>query len=398
MSAPILVNHSARAANVSPTPSSFADSLQLCISKTCSNLPQLASQPASWAFDKKGNYAAWNEGFFEIGNWTSSFFTGMAVLAYLHTGDRDILARLEPLNSLYEQKVAGDHASETMHDLGFLYSLYSVALYQVTGEERHRQSGLRAAELLANRFVPEGNYIRAWGRMDENDSDYVGLAIIDCLMNMPLLYWASEESKDERFREIAIRHTDTTLKHFIREDFSVFHAYRFDPVTGVPVGGDNYCGRHVDSQWARGTAWAMYGFALAYRHTTDIRFLKASLDVTQNFISNLDDEIIPVWDFRLEAGDTPLRDSSAAAVAICAIQELEAIDQSSPQISSIKHLLLDRLCSSDYLDTNPQCHGILKHGEVGDGIGKARSAYTSWRDYYFMEALAREAGIPVTWW
>lgn len=398
MSAPILVNHSARAANVSPTPSSFADSLQLCISKTRSNLPQLASQPASWAFDKKGNYAAWNEGFFEIGNWTSSFFTGMAVLAYLHTGDRGILAKLEPLNSLYEQKVAGDHASETMHDLGFLYSLYSVALYQVTGEARHRQSGLRAAELLADRFIPKGNYIRAWGRMNEIDSDYAGLAIIDCLMNMPLLYWASEESKDQRFREIAIRHTDTTLKHFVREDHSVFHAYRFDPVTGEPVGGDNYCGRNVDSQWARGTAWAMYGFALAYRHTADIRFLKASLDVTQNFISNLDGEIVPVWDFRLEAGDTPLRDSSAAAVAICAIQELEAIDQSSPQISRIKHLLLHRLCSDDYLDTNLQCHGILKHGEVGDGVGKARTAYTSWGDYYFMEALAREAGITVTWW
>src|SRR6187549_690649 len=98
--------------------------------------------------------------------------------------------------------------------------------------------------------------------MDEESTDYAGLAIIDCMMNLSLLYWASEETGDPRFKEIAIRHSDTTLENFIRGDDSVYHSYRFDPLTGAPACGDNYCGRSIESHWARGTTWAMYGFAL----------------------------------------------------------------------------------------------------------------------------------------
>jgi unsaturated chondroitin disaccharide hydrolase len=375
----------------------IAESLDLAISKTRRNLPALAAEPASWAFDRDGNYENMDEGFFDIGNWTTSFFTGMAAIAYLQTGDDDFIDGMEPLDPYYRAKL-GERVAETMHDLGFLYSLYSVALHKVTGEARHREVGLRAAEVLASRYVPEGRYIRAWGRMDEPDTDYAGLAIIDCLMNMPLLYWASEETGETRFREIALKHTDTTLKHFVREDDSVFHAFRFHAETGEPSGGDNYCGRAVDSHWARGTTWAMYGFALAYRHTSDIRYLDAALRLTRKFISLLDDELVPVWDFRLKPGESPLRDSSAAAVAACAIQELEALDQATPEFTSVKMRLLEKLCSPKYLDTLPGRHGILKHGQVGDGVGKAQKVYTSWGDYYFMEALARETGLEVNWW
>lgn len=233
--------------------------------------------------------------------------------------------------------------------------------------------------------------------MDETGSDYAGLAIIDCMMNLPLLYWASEESGDPQFRDIAVRHSDTTLKAFIREDDSVYHAFRFDQ-DGQPADGENYCGRGVDSHWARGTAWAMYGFALGYRHTGDERYLEASLRVSRKFISLLDDEVVPVWDFRLPAGEHSLRDSSAAAIAACAIQELESLGKAEPAMTRAKKALLERLLSPDYLDENPVCRGVLKQSEVGDGVGKARSAYTSWGDYYFMEALGRELGISVTWW
>lgn len=375
----------------------IVESLELAIAKTRRNLPVLAANPASWAFDTGGNYQNMDEGFFDIGNWTTSFFTGMGVLAYLQTGNDELLGELEPLDSFFLTKV-GKHANNTMHDLGFLYSLYSVALYKVTGDPRHRESGLRAADVLASRYVPEGRYIRAWGRMDELDTDYAGLAIIDCLMNMPLLYWASEESGDARYREIALRHTDTTLKHFVREDDSVFHAFRFHPKTGEPIGGDNYCGRSVDSHWARGTTWAMYGFALAYRHTSDIRYLDAALRLTSRFISLLDEECVPVWDFRLGPDESPLRDSSAAAIAVCAIQELEALDQATQEYTAVKHQLLEKLCSPAYLDTTPGRQGILKHGQVGEGVGKAQKVYTSWGDYYFMEALSREVGLEVNWW
>jgi len=378
------------------SPSAQADALDVCIAKIRSNIRLLADKPTTWALAINGDYAAWNEGFYEIGNWTTSFFTGMAVIAYKQTGDRSFLEETTRLEPFYESKV-GEHSADTMHDIGFLYSLYSIALYKVTGEAKHRELALKAAQVLADRFIPEGNYIRAWGRMDDHSSDYAGLAIIDCMMNLPLLYWASEETGDPRFKDIALRHSNTTLANFIRDDDSVYHSFRFDR-NGTPTGGDNYCGRGVESHWARGATWAIYGFAMGYRYTGDERYLDASLRLARKFISLLDDEIVPIWDFRLDAEGPFIRDSSAAAIAVCAFQELEALNAADESISAAKAALLERLCSPDYLDADPAIKGVLKQGEVGDGVGKAKTAYTSWGDYYFMEALARESGMAINWW
>lgn len=371
--------------------------LDLCVAKTRRNLPDLVANPASWSRDPDGNYPAWDESFLSIHNWTTSFFTGMAALAFQRTGDRWFLEECGELEAMYEEKI-GAFARETMHDLGFLYSLYSVALFKLSGERRYRQSGLNAAAVLADRFVAEGAYIRAWGGMDDTDTEYAGLAIIDSLMNMPLLYWASAESGDPRFQEIAIKHTDTTLRHFIRADASVFHAFRFDLETGEPAGGDNYCGHSIESQWARGTAWAMYGFALAFRHTEDRRYLDASVLLTERFLGLLGEDPVPVWDFRLQRGSDPVRDSSAAAIAVCAIQELEALGWATAVMGEYKRALIARLCRADYLDADPACRGILRNGQVGTRQGEARNAYTSWGDYFFMQALAREIGLEVSWW
>ena len=371
-----------------------AVALQTLISKTRRNIADLGKQPTTWSCAPDGDFSKWKEGFFEIGNWTTSFFTGMALIASRETGDEAFVRGMEAMEPLYQAKV-GEHAADTMHDLGFLYTLYSVGLYKLTGDERHRELGLRAAEVLAGRFVPEGNYIRAWGRMDEPDTDYAGLAIIDCMMNLPLLYWASEETGNPRFKEIAIRHSDTTLVNFLRGDDSVYHAHRFDPKTGAPTTGENYCGYAVESHWARGNAWAIYGFALGYCHTGDVRYLDASLRMTRKFLSLLDEEIVPVWDFRLPADPAlHIKDSSAAAIVACGIQELEAAGKADAEMTTMKSALLDRLCSSEYLDTDPAVRGVVKHGQVGMAV----DAYTSWGDYYLMEALAREGGMEIPWW
>jgi unsaturated chondroitin disaccharide hydrolase len=372
------------------------------IHKTRRNIADLVRQPTTWSNDPAGDFSNWKEGFMEIGNWTTSFFTGMALIAWNETEDEHFIREVLALDPLYQEKL-GKYAADTMHDLGFLYSLHSVALHKVTGDGCHRELALKAAELLAARFVPTGNFIRAWGRMDatgvntHNDGFIAtdDMAIIDCMMNLPLLYWASDETGDRRFKEIAIKHSDTTLANFIREDDSVFHAYRFDPVSGAPARGENYCGYGVDTHWARGTAWAIYGFAMGYRYTGDERYLHASLRVARRFISLLDDEIIPIWDFILP--DDPkvhIRDSSAASIAVCAFQELEAAGKAEPALTACKHALLDRLCTPAYLDKDLAVRGVLKHGQVGMAV----DAYTSWGDYYLMEALARENGMAVTWW
>jgi len=378
-------------------PGAPARAYEVCVAKTRVTIARLADAPKSGAFERHGHYFDFKEKFFDIGNWTSSFFTGMALLAFESTRDGYFLEQTERLAGVYREKIT-THRRDTMHDLGFLYMLYSVALHRLAGNPEHRATGLLAAEELARRFHPVGGFIQAWGRMDDKKSDYAGLAIIDCMMNLPLLFWAARETGQARYREIAVRHADTTLARFVRADDSVFHSYRFDPATGAPVGGDNYCGFNIDSHWARGTTWAIYGFALAYRYTGDGRYLEVSRRLATRFVQLLDDEVVPLWDFKLPAAAAPIRDSSAAAIAVCALDELGRHLPGEKTFASAAAALLARLCSRDYLDDNPACMGILKQAQIGDGVGKARVAYASWGDYYFMEALARRLHPVVGFW
>ena len=368
----------------------------LCVRKTRGNIKRLADDPKSAALAVDGNYFTFNEGFYEIGNWTSSFFTGMALIAWRETEDEYFLKQVLRLAPHYREKVFTRHL-DTHHDLGFLYSLYSVALYKLTGDKEHCKVGLRAAEVLSQRFNEKGNFIRAWGHMNTTEQD--NMAIIDCLMNLPLLYWASNETGDKKYHDIAVKHADVTLKNFVRADGSVYHAYRFDLKTGKPLGGDTYGGWAVESHWARGTAWAIYGFALSYGYTRDQKYLDASLRLARKFIASLDEEIVPLWDFRLPpSGQKFIRDASAASVAVCGFQELLKYKPDDGQVAGAAQQLLSRLCSGDYLNCDDACPGMLKNGQVGDGNGGARNAYTSWGDYYLMEALARELFQAETWW
>jgi len=381
----------------------FKRAFDVCVEKARTNLARLAAEPKSAAWATDGNYFDFTEGFFEIGNWTSSFFTGMALLGF-ETGPRDpmLLETLEQLSAVYRDKVTR-HRMDTMHDLGFLYSLFSVALHRQTADQKHRATGLLAADELAKRFCEKGSYFRAWGRLDDSSPAYAGLAIIDSLMNLPLLAWASTETGNPRYAEIARLHAETTLTHFVRPDDSVSHAFRFDPETGEPVGPDNFCGYGVDTQWARGTAWAIYGFALAYRHFRDVKFIDAALRLARKFNAQLDAERVPLWDFKLPANAPRLRDSSAAAVAICGFDEIQ-VHRPSHALGASADSLLKALCSPDYLDANSDCAGILRAGEVTDGFipgtnfYKAKNAYTSWGDYFFMEALARRLGATAFFW
>jgi len=372
--------------------------LELCIRKTRGNIQRLADDPKSAAWAVDGNYFNFKEGFYEIGNWTSSFFTGMALLAWRETEDEYYLNQVLRLAPHYREKVFNRHL-DTHHDLGFLYSLYSVALYKLTGDQQHREVALRSAEVLARRFNAKGNFIRAWGRMDETES-LIGkvmvqtdnLAIIDCLMNLPLLYWASNETGESKYREIAMRHADMTLRQFIRLDDSVIHAFVFDPKTGRPQGAANHCGFSKDSYWARGAAWGIYGFALSYGYTRQERYLQASVRLAKKFISQLDNKVVPVWDFRLPADAGSSRDASAAAITVCGIQELARHHAADRELLTAKDRLLERICGDGCLDAKPDCFGVLKSA-FGD-----KPAYSSWGDYYLMETVYRELKQEDVFW
>lgn len=353
----------------------------LCVRKTRRNIKDFADAPATWSWAVDGDYAQFKEGFFEIGNWTSSFFTGMALLAWQRTEEGFFLQQTLRLAPAYREKAMVRYL-DMHHDAGFLYTLYSVALHKLTGDPEHRRVGIAAAEALRQRFNTRGNFIRAWGRLDTDEQ--ANMAIIDCMMNLPLLYWAARETGDQEFHDTAVRQADTTLKCFVRPDDSVCHAYRFDRKTGTPLGPDNFCGGGVDSHWARGTAWAIYGFALSYKYTRDARYLATAERLALKFISLLDKEVVPVWDFNLPSGKPPVRDSSALAIAICGFKELAKQGGQDSRFYHATRPLLLRLCSEDYLNCDENCRGVLKSA-YGDKV-----AYSSWGDYFLMEALARE--------
>ena len=374
-----------RSSNVcGPAFTRLRNAFDLCVHKTRGNIKCLAAAPKSAAWAVDGNYFGFKGGFYEIGNWTSSFFTGMALIAWRETEDEYFLNQVLRLAPHYREKVF-THSMDTHHDLGFLYSLYSVALYKLTGDQEHRVVGLCAAELLAKRFNPNGNFIRAWGRMDEAESSIGNekmrtddMAIIDCLMNLPLLLWAHNETGQSKYWDIAVRHADMCLKCFVRPDYSVNNICRFNPKTGEPLGDPDH------TYWARGAAWAIYGFALGYGYTRNKKYLEASARLAKKFTASLDEEIVPWNDFHEAAHPGRVRDSSAGAVAVCGFQELAKHGAADSAILNAKQALLGRLCAEDYLDFNDACCGVQKRGQGG------KNGYTSWGDYFLMEALARE--------
>ena len=334
-----------------------------------------------------------------IMSWTQSFFPGMALLAYTKTKDERLLKWVNSYYSDYEKKVF-DTPAETMHDLGFLYSPYAVMHHELTGDVNMKKIAIQAADTLAKRYIPNGKYIRAWGRMDNKIPDYVekemakdhfftqsrGLAIIDCMMNLPLLFWASEKTGHPYYKNIAICHADTTMKYFVRDDYSVCHAYRFSEETGEPTGEESYCGFSIGSHWARGTAWAIYGFSIAYSYTKDEKYLELSINLLNKFLEESADDI-PVWDFRLPKDKEPTLDTSAYAITLCAVHEI-LTHKKSDELLKTKDKMHKKL--EEYINSDPNFEGILSEQ---NGIHH----YTSYGDYFMVEAMLRDESPLKIW-
>ncbi len=254
----------------------------------------------------------------EIGWWTNGFWGGMMWQMYALTGE-ERYAQIARENERKLDACLMDYEKQD-HDNGFKWLPTAVADYRVTGNREARNRGLLAAGNLAGRYNSAGKFLRAWN--DGTDGvDRRGWAIIDCMMNLPLLYWASEETGDPRFRQIAMNHADTARRCFVREDGSVNHIVEFDPDTGRTVrsyGGQGYA---EGSSWTRGQSWGLYGFVLSYIHTGKKEYLETAERIAGYFAENIPDSgLIPV-DFRQPA-EVKLEDSTAAAIASCGLIEL----------------------------------------------------------------------------
>ena len=276
------------------------------------------------------------------------------------------------------------------HDAGFRWLPTAVINYKLYGGEEAKNRGLLAANSLAGRFNMNGNFIRAWNDWGDG-RDTTGWAIIDCMMNLPLLYWASDVLKDPRFKKIAISHADTAMKNFIREDGSVRHIVGFDPFTGEfdkEYGGQGY---GEGSSWTRGQSWAVYGFALSYIHTGEKRYLETAMKVADYVLSEMPETFLVPIDYR-QPKDVDLEDSTAAAITAGGLIEIAKCLQDENKELADKYLssavkLLKALDehSCDYsLDRD----NLLTRGSV-DYHGNGHHMAIIYGDYYYIEALMK---------
>lgn len=321
-------------------------------------------------------------------NWTNGFWPGILWLAYRASGKECYRNQAQRLEEKMDE-IFSDPARYS-HDVGFMWLLSAVADYRITGNKKAAARGLHAAYILAGRFNPAGNFIRAW---EGTAQGVEGYAIIDCMMNLPLLYWASEYTKDPRFYHIAVRHTQTTAGYFIREDGSARHICVFDGASGKYLKNLKGQGYSRHSAWSRGNAWAVYGFALAYQYTKREEFLQIARKTAGYFAENLPSDCVPFADFKAPKEENIHKDSSAAAIAASGLALLGGLVAGEEGREYLK--LAEQIVESlydNYLDKWESeailCHGCAAYHAEGVGLDMG----IIFGDYYFVEALVRLAG------
>ncbi len=334
--------------------------------------------------------------------WTNGFWTGELWLAFEHTGEelfrQTALKQTESFRRRLEEGIEVD-----THDLGFLYSPSCVAAWKLTGDETAKETALMAADKLKGRFREKGQFIQAWGKLEEKGNYRL---IVDCLLNLPLLYWASEVSGDASYAETAKAHIHTALKVLMRPDYSTYHTFYFDPETGEPLKGVTHQGYSADSVWARGQAWAIYGIALSYAYTGVQDYLSLFENVTDCFIRRLPQNLIPYWDLIFGDGSGEPRDSSASAIAVCGLLEMarHVPEEKGQSYRKTAKILMKALYDHCGVKDFKMSDGLLLHGVYGkkspfnDCIDHGIGECNLWGDYYYLEGLTRLLKDWKTYW
>ena len=371
--------------------------LGFCNQQIIRNLPRFTDQFQK-AYSEDGFYQPIPNNY-----WTCGFWTGEIWLSYEFSGDARLRAagekQIDSFLHRIDNKIEVDH-----HDMGFLYSPSCVAGYKLTGNKKGREAAIKAADQLITRYHPVGEFIQAWGPMDAPENYRL---IIDCLLNLPLLYWASEETGDDKYRDIAEKHIHTAVANVIREDYSTWHTFFFDMETGAPDHGATCQGYRDGSAWARGQAWGIYGMALAYKYTGRKEYIDLFRHVTEYFLTHLPTDLIPFWDLEFTDGDDQPRDSSSASIAACGMLEMIQYLEDEEEVQH--YLRIAKQIMKSLYDNYAVWDEKISNGLVLHSTYSNHSPYNtcnhygvdecnSWGDYFYMEALTRLSKKWTPYW
>ena len=326
-------------------------------------------------------------------DWTSGFFPGSLWLIYEHSRDEKWRAAAEELTARVE--AVKDFGGT--HDLGFMLFCSFGNGWRLTRRPAYRDVLLQGARTLSTRFSDKVGAIKSW---DGTEWQYP--VIIDNMMNLELLLWASREGPDPRLREIALRHADTTLREHFRPDGSSYHVVAFDPGTGRVVKKQTAQGAADESAWARGQSWGLYGFTMMFRETRKPEYL-AQAEKVAHFLVNhprLPEDGVPYWDYDAPGIPDAPRDSSAAAIMASALIELSgftAPDLARQSLATAERQL--RSLSSPRYRPGPGTSGgfLLLHGVGHKPHESEVDQPLVYGDYYYLEALRRyraKQGLP----
>ena len=323
--------------------------------------------------------------------WTNGFFSGLMWLMYVDTKKEIYRETAEDGEQLLDKALEAYDGLH--HDVGFMWNITSGVNYRLFGGKKSKLRTVTAANILSARYNEKGKFIRAW------NGDCHGWAIIDCMMNIPLLYWASREFNDPRYTFIAENHAYTTMKNHIRPDGSVNHILVYDHLNGEGIIENKYGqGYAVGSSWSRGQAWALYGFILSYIHTQKQEYLDTAKSVAHYFIANVCDDWLPKCDFR-SPFEPVIYDSTAGAIAACGLIE---IAKNAPEFEQKMYLdaaiNLIKAMESKFCSWDISKDSILDMGTEAYHKDTGRHIPIIYGDYYFIEALYKLRGNDLLFW
>jgi len=329
----------------------------------------------------RSEYAVYKKGE-ENNNWTCGLFTGTYWLAYELSGERKFKEFAEKHINSFFSRVESDIEMDT-HDVGFCFSPSCVAAYKITGDKRAKQIAIAAAEKLMHyRWCERDGFIWCCGHR----------IIVDTMINIPLLFWASEETGDDKFRHAAISHYKNTLKYLVRDDYSTYHHFEINEQTGEPIRGVTLQGYSDESCWSRGHAWTVYGFPIAYSYTKDESLVDVSKNLAYYALNHLPEDLIPYWDFDFVSGDEP-RDSSAGAICVCGMMDMcRYLPDSAPQKKIFKNasaMMLEALIDNCTTPPHKYAEGLLYKTSGAVPFKISIEDIAPYGDYPYLEALTR---------
>ena len=364
------------------------DKLQTIINDTLTKLdytiktlngafPPIGSTNLAYPFD--GNNFGWNQG----------FWTGMLWLAYELSGEERYksmaMSHIDSFRVRIENKLGVNH-----HDMGFLYTPSCVAAYKLTGSEEAKNTAIMAAEHLMSRYCETGGYIQAWGDVGDPECH---MLIVDCLLNIPLLFWASEVTGNPKYKSAAYSHFKTTVENSVRSDATTFHTFFFDPKTEKPLKGSTAQGASENSCWARGQAWSIYGMMLGMKYVDDPDAVYLCKQMTNVFLNKLPDDLIPYWDLIFTSECDEPRDSSSSAITACGILELIKYmpdgDSEREIYKNAAIMMLESLYENYSANNTPSSNGLLLHATGSKPHNMFVDECCIFGDYFYMEALVR---------